>query len=271
MTKGEKESLFELLETSRRFLCGGDADARPCPEFSDDLDQTAIRDGVLACGRCPLAKIPSRAVPGTGSERPIVLIVGDAPTSTDAPEYTDAAAPDKSAINPIGGKAGELLDRMLSAINLSRDTNAYLTNVIKCRPVEDRAIDDRIVEDRAIDDREVIDRMPETDEPNNAEISLCMPWLEAELAVMQPLAILALGETAFRFLTGREDCLERIHGTFLESSGIPLMPTYHPREILSDGELKRPAWEDLKALRAFLAERSPAYADEIARLSSQGR
>lgn len=249
MTKEEKEALFGFLETSRRYMLAGEAEARPCPEFSDDLDHAAIRDGVLACDRCHVTQVRLGAVPGTGSERPIVFIVGDAPASTSTAE------------GPISGKAGELLDRMLSAINLSRATNAYLTNVIKCRPVEDRAIDDRAI----------IDRAPEEKVSDDAEARLCMPWLEAELTVLQPLAILALGETAFRWLTGREDRLDRVHGTLLTHYGLPLMPTYHPRDILSDGELKRPAWEDLKALRAFLAERSPAYAAEIARLSTQGQ
>ncbi len=267
MTKEEKESLFGFLETSRRFMCAGEAEARPCPEFSDDLDLTAIRDGVLACGRCTLAHVSSRAVPGIGTERPFVLIVGDVPGSLDTPTSTDSTGsldsdvPESTVKEPISGKAAELLDRMLSAINLSRATNAYLTNVIKCQ-----AIGDRMVVDRAIGDH-----APEGKDPEHEEVNRCLPWLEAELTVLQPLAILALGETAFRFLTGQTHSLDRIHGSFLTRSGIPLMPTYHPRDILRDGELKRPAWEDLKALRAFLVERSPAYAAEITRLSSQGQ
>ncbi len=132
---------------------------------------------------------------------------------------------DEEAEQPFSGESGQLLDKMLSAINLSRTSNCYLTTVVKCRS-ETTAFED--------------------------SLPRCRPFLERQLQLLRPRLILLLGSQTARSLTDSGGEIETEHGRFFELSSVPAMITFHPDQLLSDASLKRPVWEDLKRFRARL-------------------
>jgi DNA polymerase len=145
---------------------------------------------------------------------------------------------------PFVGRAGQLLDKMLGAIKLSRERNCFIANAVKCRPPGNRT-------------------------PQPAEMAACLPFLQRQIALLKPKAILTVGKTAFRALTANESPMIQVHGKLFEyrhpllpgaCSLFPVLPTYHPSALLRDESLKRPAWEDLKKLRTKLAELDEEYA-----------
>ena len=185
----------------------------------DSLEGVAAE--VLACTRCPLHKTRAHAVPGEGVSRPLVLIVGEGP----------GAEEDRTG-RPFVGPAGQYLDAWLAATTvgaepLSRGTNAYIANVVKCRPPGNR-------------------------DPQPDEAAACIGYLRRQIALLQPRAILALGRTAARHLLGCESGVGAARGRSFEVDSIPAIVTYHPSAVLRDAALKRPVWEDLKRLRGLL-------------------
>lgn len=135
---------------------------------------------------------------------------------------------------PFVGRSGQLLDKMLAAVSLSRTVNVFIANIVKCRPPGNR-------------------------DPQPEESEACAGYLAAQIAYIKPKAILALGRIASRNLLATNEGITRLRGRFFDYRGIPLMPTYHPSALLRDENLKRPAWEDLKRFREKLRELEPGY------------
>jgi DNA polymerase len=200
------------------------------PAEADTLETVA--DEIRRCTACPLCGGRTQAVPGEGAERPLVLVVGEGPGAEE-----DASG------RPFVGKAGQLLDRMLDAVALSRGTNCFIANTVKCRPPGNR-------------------------EPLPEETAACAPFLTRQISLLRPRVILTVGRTAAQFLLDTEAPLGRLRGSLAEYRGIPVLPTYHPSALLRDESKKRPAWEDLKVLRAKLSELDEAYAREAVRGTS---
>ncbi len=230
MTRDEKENLYQFLETARCSLAGYGRPEEPPVTFTDDPDTSgdtleSIAAEIAACHRCPLAETRNFPVPGEGADRPLVLVIGEGP-----------GADEDSTGHAFVGRAGKLLDKMLAAINLSRDTNTFIANIVKCRPPGNR------------------DPHPEE------EAARCLPYLDRQIDVLNPAVILVLGRVALQNLVKTTIGIGKMHGTFLSYRNIPLMPTYHPSALLRNESLKRPAWEDLKKLRAWLDSESPAGA-----------
>jgi DNA polymerase len=123
---------------------------------------------------------------------------------------------------PFVGAAGQLLTRIIAAINLSR-RQVYICNIIKCRPPGNRN--------------------PETD-----EIEACLPFLERQIAAIQPDIICALGKFAAQTLLHSDVPISRLRGRFYDYNGIKLLPTYHPAYLLRNPDKKREVWEDMKML-----------------------
>lgn len=192
----------------------------PGPEWLDDpfIPETLenIENEVHRCAKCRLAQNRRYAVFGEGVLDPPVLVVGEGPGEEE----------DKQG-RPFVGPAGKLLDKMLAAVDLDRSRNCYISNIVKCRPPMNR--------DPAPDERET-----------------CMPYLERQIRFLRPRVILALGRTAAQTLLKTERGVAALRGSFHDRRGVPLLVTYHPSAVLRDETLKRPAWEDLKRLRAFL-------------------
>lgn len=200
-------------ETTPRLLGEGQG------ERSETLESVAAL--VKDCRNCRLAEKRTNTVFGEGVAKPLVLVVGEGPGHDE-----DVTG------RPFVGAAGQLLDKMLSAISLSRATNCYIANVVKCRPPNNRT--------------------PEAD-----ECAICRKYLDSQIKILKPTLILALGNTAMQALTGYSG-ITKLHGIFFMVNGIPVMPTYHPSALLRDVSKKRDAWEDLKVFRrrlvAFVGE-----------------
>lgn len=234
MDTSTRAELYDDLTLISDWLSRGRRRPHPAPVFRDaaapgkgsegsaaraakaDLSLEAIESDVLRCERCRLAAGRKRTVLGEGAQEPEVLVVGEGP-----------GAEEDEQGRAFVGPAGKLLDKMLASIDLDRGRNCYIANVVKCRPPMNRA--------PAPDEREA-----------------CMPYLERQIRVLRPGIILALGRTAIQSLLGTTEGITKLRGRFFEFDGIPLMATYHPSALLRDESLKRPAWEDLKKLRAFL-------------------
>jgi uracil-DNA glycosylase len=179
------------------------------PEKADSLEniQTDIGD----CRRCKLAEHRSRIVFGEGNPESRLMFVGEAPGFDEDQQG-----------QPFVGKAGQLLTRIIQAINLSRE-QVYICNVIKCRPPGNRN--------------------PEPD-----EISACSPFLQRQIDVIQPEFICALGTFAAQTLLGTTLPISRLRGKFHNYNEIQLLPTFHPSYLLRNPEKKRDVWEDMKLL-----------------------
>jgi DNA polymerase len=236
MDARDARDLWDELSLVEDWLSGGLRRAHPAPDFtalevrlppaaakSADPEAAAAALGALGgeiatCRACGLSAGRINAVAGAGAVRPLVLVVGEGP----------GAEEDESGL-PFVGAAGKLLDRMLASIGVSRETNAYIANVVKCRPPANR-------------------------DPAPDEIKACMGYLERQVEALAPRAILCLGRTAVQALTGSTEGITRLRGRWFDYRGIPLIATFHPSALLRDETLKRPAWEDLKALRDRLGD-----------------
>lgn len=123
---------------------------------------------------------------------------------------------------PFVGKAGQLLDKMFSAIDMRRE-DLYITNVVKCRPPGNRT-------------------------PLDEEAQACLPVLRKQYALIRPKIVVCLGATAARYVYDLEARITRDRGKWLEKGGVWFLPTYHPAALLRDESKKREVWEDLQAL-----------------------
>lgn len=170
------------------------------------------------CRRCDLCGTRKSVVFGTGcKDRPVVMVIGEGPGENE----------DLQGL-PFVGKAGQYLDRWLAAISLSRDTNVYITNTVKCRPPQNR-------------------------DPYPDEKSACNAYLKRQIQLVNPQAILCLGKPASTLMTGQPDAtMGALRGRFFFYDGIPMMCTYHPAAVLRDLSLKRAVWDDLKKLARYL-------------------
>ena len=178
-----------------------------------------IAEEVETCRKCILCEKRNRVVPGAGSPSPKVLLVGEGPGGDE----------DLQGI-PFVGAAGQYLDKWLAAINLDRYKDCFIGNVVKCRPPGNR-------------------------DPEPDEIYACMPFLDRQIALLNPLIILTLGRISGRMLTGENTGIGRMRGRIYSYKGIPVIPTYHPSAVLRFPEkYKRPVWDDLKKLRAELGK-----------------
>lgn len=184
---------------------------------------------ILECSKCRLSQKRTHIVPGQGVEHPDVLVIGEGPGEEE----------DKQGL-PFVGPAGKLLDKMLNAIQLDRFVNCYIANTVKCRPPYNR-------------------------DPQKDEAETCRSFLDAQIAILKPKMILAVGKVAVRNLLKIEGefSLNRYRGKIYEYNKIPLIVTYHPSALLRNIEFKKPAWEDLKFFKSKLITLSPDYAKDF--------
>jgi DNA polymerase len=201
------------------------ADATPEEIAQMDWDQLQL--AIAACRRCSACRDGRAPVPGTGAKQARWLVAAGASTSAD----------EKARI-PLAGDPGKLLDNMLAAVELSRERDVYITNLIKCRPTTSGG------GDRA---------------PTPEEAAACRPYLERELALTGAGTVLTLGQIAANTLLGRPlaEPLAGARGQAhqLHTNGATLVATLHPGELLRRGGDKALAWADLCTARAARARR----------------
>ncbi len=182
------------------------------PETLED-----VRADLGDCSRCGLAPSRNQLVFGTGNPAARLVLVGEAP----------GAEEDRRG-EPFVGEAGQLLDRILKAMNLER-ADVYICNVLKCRPPKNR-------------------------DPESGEIETCEPFLIRQLAAIRPQVIVALGRFAAQSLLRSKTPIGRLRGTWQEYQGVPLMPTFHPAYLLRNPAGKREVWEDMKQVMQRLEQ-----------------
>ncbi len=186
-------------------------------QSADAMGWGELRDCVAACTRCDLSQTRTNTVFGVGNPNADWLIVGEAP----------GAEEDRRG-EPFVGRAGKLLDEMLRAIGQSRDS-VFIANILKCRPPNNR-------------------------DPKPSESAECRPYLERQIALVQPKIILAVGRIAAQSLLGSDEPVGRMRGRQHDLHGIPLVVTYHPAYLLRSPSQKSKSWSDLCLATRLAAE-----------------
>jgi len=174
-----------------------------------------IHEEIGDCTRCPLHLRRNNVVHTEGNRQARLMFVGEAP-----------GADEDIQSRPFVGRAGQLLTKIIEAIGLKRE-EVLIGNVNRCRPPGNRP-------------------------PTFEEASMCKPFLEREIAVVQPDVIVTLGNTALQNLLGAKQGITKLRGKFMDYKGIKVMPTFHPAYLLRDPSKKRETWEDLKTVRDYL-------------------
>ncbi len=199
------------------------APERPQPSVPGALKLSfpELEAAVRACRLCPLGAVRTHAVPGEGNVRTELMFVGEGPGRDE-----DAQA------RPFVGRAGQLLTKIIEAMHYKRE-EVYITNVVKCRPPENRT-------------------------PLPAEVEACGPYLLRQVELVAPRVIVTLGKTATDFFVpGRMSMGER-RGRFAEFRGIKVMPTYHPSYLVrneGNKDLKRQVWGDMQKVMELLGKK----------------
>jgi uracil-DNA glycosylase len=193
------------------------------------MDWPALRDAVATCRACDLCQSRSQTVFGVGQQNAHWMVVGEAPG-----EQEDLQG------EPFVGASGQLLDRMLAALRLTRSEDGelptaqrvYIANTLKCRPPRNR-------------------------NPTAQEMALCEPFLVRQIELLQPRIILAMGRYAVQALLRSDEPIGKLRGRVHHYQGVPLVVTYHPAYLLRSPLDKAKAWDDL-CLAAEVAERGNA-------------
>lgn len=196
-----------VVGSSERALFGGQLDG------VHSLEEIAAL--TRACTACGLHAGARQAVPGTGNPNADFVCVGEAPGQTE----------DETGL-PFVGRAGDLLEKILLAIGLTR-RDVFICNVIKHRPPGNR-------------------------NPSPDEVTACSPFLRRQLELLQPKVILALGTFAAQTLLDTKTPISKLRGAVHRYYGVPLVATYHPAALLRNPSWKRPTWEDVQLARRIL-------------------
>ncbi|MDD5952856.1 MAG: uracil-DNA glycosylase [Oscillospiraceae bacterium] len=181
-------------------------------------DWNTLEQACLQCRKCGLCETRTNVVFGVGNENAKVLFIGEGPG-----ENEDLQG------EPFVGRGGQLLDKMLAAVDLSREKNIYIANIVKCRPPHNR------------------DPFPEEQEA-------CLNWLRNQVALMKPKIIVCLGRIAAMKLMNPQIKITKEHGVFIERNGVLMMATLHPAALLRNPNNKPAAFEDFLALRKKIDE-----------------
>jgi uracil-DNA glycosylase len=172
----------------------------------------ALSRAIIECQNCHLARKRRQAVPGQGPENSRLMFIGEGPGFEEDQQG-----------RPFVGPAGQLLTKMIQAIHLTRE-EVYITNVVKCRPPENRA-------------------------PYEDEVEACRSFLEEEIRLVDPQILVPLGSSAVQTLIRSKNKISDLRGNLLDFNGRRLIATYHPAYLLRNPGAKREAWEDLKRVR----------------------
>jgi uracil-DNA glycosylase family 4 len=218
--RGLKE--LEIAHVARLYGLVEAVEARPesKPEVTSTLSLgwPELKEAARVCTACVLCRQRKQAVFGVGNETAPWLFIGEGP-GADEDEQGE----------PFVGQAGKLLDAMLAAIGIRRGREAYIANVVKCRPPGNRT-------------------------PTPEEASACAPFLDRQIALIRPKVIVALGKTAAMRLLATESSLGSLRGRTHRYGEVPLVVTYHPAYLLRNLPDKAKAWEDLLLARRVLRE-----------------
>ncbi|MET2469825.1 uracil-DNA glycosylase [Ralstonia pseudosolanacearum] len=183
------------------------------------FDWAQLEAAVSGCTACKLCERRTQTVFGVGDRQADWMLIGEAPGEQE----------DRQG-EPFVGQAGKLLDSMLRAIGLSRETGVFIANVLKCRPPGNR-------------------------DPEPDEVAMCDPYLKRQIALIKPRVIVVLGRFAAQSLLQTQTPVGKLRGKVHEVDGVPVVVTYHPAYLLRTLTDKARAWEDLCLARKVYAER----------------
>ncbi|WDZ98145.1 uracil-DNA glycosylase [Herbaspirillum sp. WKF16] len=191
------------------------------------MEWPQLKELVADCRRCGLCNGRKNSVFGVGDEKAKWLFIGEGPGRNEDQQG-----------EPFVGPAGKLLDNMLVAMGLKRGDNAYIANIVKCRPTGDDGRD-----------------RP----PTPQEVASCLPYLQRQIALIQPTVLVALGKTAAISLLGMDPStpVSRLRGTVHRYQDLPLVVTYHPAYLLRTLGDKSKAWADLCLAMTTYQQQSP--------------
>ena len=175
----------------------------------------------IECVSCSLSKTRTNVVVGKGNEKANLVIIGEGPGEQE----------DKSGL-PFVGRAGKMLDTALAAVNIDPLEDCYITNIVKCRPPNNR-------------------------KPTASESDACMPWLNKQIKLLSPKIIVLAGSTATESFLGVKEPISKIRGKWIEKDNIKYMPIFHPSYLLRNpskekGKPKWLTWQDLKKIKKEL-------------------
>ncbi|MBN2435157.1 MAG: uracil-DNA glycosylase [Spirochaetes bacterium] len=170
----------------------------------------SLKTEILNCNRCALSATRNNVIFGEGNPKADIFIIGEAPGKVEDIQG-----------RPFVGPSGQLLDRILEACGFTRETHIFISNIIKCRPPNNRV-------------------------PTADEVKTCMPWLYRQIELVDPKIIILLGATALKNMVGQNHRITREHGSWITLNNRLAMPVYHPSALLRDPGLKRPTWDDFK-------------------------
>jgi len=181
----------------------------------------ALEEKILRCTLCPLSQGRNRAVPGEGDYSASLMFVGEGP-----------GADEDIQGRPFVGKAGQLLTKIIAAMNYRRQ-DVYITNIVKCRPPQNRT-------------------------PVREEIEKCRPYLLAQIESIAPRVIVSLGKVATDFFHPSAAGMSSLRGNFIEYGKILIMPTFHPSYLIrneGNKEIKRLVWQDMQKVMDALSRK----------------
>jgi len=212
----EREPSKRAPDAAQADLFGEPAPVEPVSELSG-LDLGALEERVSTCTLCPLCEGRNRTVFGAGDPAAKIVFIGEAPGREE-----DLRG------EPFVGRAGQLLTRILASVGFTRE-EVYITNILKCRPPDNR-------------------------DPNEQEVRACKPYLKRQIELLEPVLICALGRVAGQNLLERNASLSVLRQHIHYYEDVRTIVTYHPAALLRNPNLKRAAWEDIQETRRIYDE-----------------
>ena len=215
----DQQDLFASAVSGR--LCPASRSASARPALEEDHGLAGLVEACSACRRCGLAAGRQQVVVSRGDPSARLMVIGEGPGAQE-----DATG------QPFVGRAGQLLDQMLASVGIDSNRQAYICNVVKCRPPDNR-------------------------KPTPEEMAACRPWLERQIAAVNPAVILLAGATAMEGVLGIRGGITKLRGQWRQWEGRWLMPVFHPSYLLRNpsrqqGSPKWHTWQDLQEVRRRL-------------------
>lgn len=217
----EAEKLITELKERVSFFSQLGVEFISSPASSRDSLYFSVRERILRCRKCSLSEERKNSVPGEGSLKAELMFIGEAPGRDEDIQG-----------RPFVGKAGQLLTKIINAMDFRRE-EVYITNVVKCRPPNNRT-------------------------PHKEEIEKCKGYLLEQIKLVNPRVIVTLGRVAADFFIKSRQGMTALRGDFYEFGQIRIMPTFHPAYIIRNKDnkkIKKMVWEDMKKVMAFLGKK----------------
>lgn len=209
------KQLYQLKQMGYRYT-----DASPSQYKASNLELPLsleeLKKQAMNCHLCELSKSRTHVVFGEGSEDAKVMFVGEGPGATE-----------DDTGKPFVGRAGEVLTKMIENVLLIPRSDVYISNIVKCRPPNNRV-------------------------PTATEAHTCLPYLLKQIDSIKPKLIVTLGATAYHYLTGDESKITQIRGTIQKRDEYTIIPTFHPSYLLRNPSAKKEAFADMKLIKSLM-------------------